>query len=47
MRNVARIPVHTGPAGWASILPAAPPPAAVQGNHTCDIAIIGAGFAGT
>ena len=46
MRNVARIPVHTGPAGWASILPAAPPPAAVQGNHTCDIAIIGAGFAG-
>lgn len=46
MRTVARIPVHTGPAGWAAILPPAPPRAALIGDHSCDIAIVGAGFAG-
>lgn len=46
MRRVSRIPIHTGPAGWAAILPHAATRAAVQGEHSCDIAIIGAGFAG-
>ncbi len=46
LRNVARVPVHTGPAGWNSILPPAPPRAALTGEQTCDIAIVGAGFAG-
>ncbi len=45
-RKVARVPVHTGPAGWNSILPLAPARAALTGDQTCDIAIIGAGFAG-
>lgn len=45
-RKVARIPVHTGPAGWNAILPAARPRPALQGDAACDIAIIGAGFAG-
>jgi glycine/D-amino acid oxidase-like deaminating enzyme len=46
MRKVSHIPVHTGPAGWAAILPPAPPRAALIGDHACDIAIVGAGFAG-
>lgn len=46
MRKVSRIPVHTGPAGWAAILPPAHPRAALIGDHACDIAIVGAGFAG-
>lgn len=46
MRMVTRIPVHTGPAGWAAILPPAHPRAALVGDHACDIAIVGAGFAG-
>jgi glycine/D-amino acid oxidase-like deaminating enzyme len=46
MRMVTRIPVHTGPAGWAAILPSARPRAALVGDHACDIAIVGAGFAG-
>lgn len=45
-RKVARVPVHTGPAGWNSILPPAAPRAALTGEQTCDIAIVGAGFAG-
>lgn len=46
MRKVIRAPVHTGPAGWNSILPPAAPRATLTGEQTCDIAIIGAGFAG-
>jgi glycine/D-amino acid oxidase-like deaminating enzyme len=46
MRKVTRLPVHTGPAGWAAILPPAPPRAALAGDHACDIAVVGAGFAG-
>ncbi len=45
-RKVIRLPVHTGPAGWNSILPPTPPRAVLMGEQTCDIAIIGAGFAG-
>ena len=45
-RPVARIPVHTGPAGWNSILPPAPARASLTGAQGCDIAIVGAGFAG-
>jgi glycine/D-amino acid oxidase-like deaminating enzyme len=45
-RKVTRTPVHTGPAGWNSILPPAAPRAVLMGDLTCDIAIVGAGFAG-
>jgi glycine/D-amino acid oxidase-like deaminating enzyme len=45
-RHVARIPVHTGPAGWNAILPPAAPRDALTGDGACDIAIVGAGFAG-
>lgn len=45
-RNVTRIPVHTGRAGWNAILPPARPRAALVGDQACDIAIVGAGFAG-
>lgn len=45
-RSVRRIPVHTGPAGWAEILPSVAVRPAVQGEIGCDIAIVGAGFAG-
>ena len=46
LRKVSRLPVHTGPAGWNSILPPAPPRASLSGDAQCDIAIVGAGFAG-
>lgn len=45
-RPVARIPVHTGPAGWNSILPPAPARTSLTGAQGCDVAIVGAGFAG-
>ena len=45
-RDVKRIPVHNGPAAWAAILGAAPPRARVTAEVGCDIAIVGAGFAG-
>ncbi len=46
LRHVARLPVHTGPAGWNAILPPANPRAALTGEAVCDVAIVGAGFAG-
>lgn len=46
LRKVSRLPVHTGPAGWNSILPPAVPLPTQQGDTGCDIAIVGAGFAG-
>lgn len=45
-RKVHRLPIHTGPAGWEAILPPAPPRAVLRGDQSCDVAIIGAGFAG-
>ncbi|MDO5612263.1 MAG: FAD-dependent oxidoreductase [Paracoccus sp. (in: a-proteobacteria)] len=41
-----RTPVFNGPAGWSVILPPVPPRARLEGATGCDIAIIGAGFAG-
>lgn len=44
--HVRRLPEHTGPAAWNTILgpqSAAPP---LDGNATADVAVIGAGFAG-
>lgn len=46
LRKVSRLPVHTGPAGWNAILPPAAARATLTGEQTCDIAIVGAGFAG-
>lgn len=41
-----RTPLHTGPAGWHAILPHGPSRRGLQGDQSCDVAIIGAGFAG-
>lgn len=46
LRKVRRLPVHTGPAGWNAILPPAQPRAELAGDQSCDIAVVGAGFAG-
>lgn len=46
MREVKRAPVHTGRSGWEAILPSAPERAALAGETGCDVAIVGAGFAG-
>lgn len=46
LRHVSRLPVHTGPAGWNAILPPAVARGSLIGNAVCDIAIVGAGFAG-
>ncbi len=46
IRTVLRLPVHTGLAGWNAILPPAPLRASLSGELDCDIAIVGAGFAG-
>ncbi len=45
-RAVKRLPVHTGPAGWEAILPPQAPGETLRRDAGCDIAIIGAGFAG-
>ncbi|CQR84926.1 Glycine/D-amino acid oxidase [Paracoccus aminovorans] len=44
--DAIRTPVFNGPAGWSAILPPAAPRARLQGAAGCDIAIVGAGFAG-
>ena len=46
LRSVRRIPVHSGPAAWSEILGPGPRRAVVEGELSCDVAIIGAGFAG-
>lgn len=46
LRQVRHLPVHAGPAGWDAILPSAPERPALTGELGCDVAIVGAGFAG-
>ncbi|PZF79004.1 FAD-dependent oxidoreductase [Aestuariivirga litoralis] len=46
LRSVRRLPVHTGPAGWSEILGPVPAQPALRGPAACDVAIVGAGFAG-
>ncbi|MDS9469845.1 FAD-dependent oxidoreductase [Paracoccus sp. MBLB3053] len=41
-----RLPVFNGPAGWSAILPPVAPRARLEGTTGCDVAIVGAGFAG-
>ena len=45
-RNVQRTPVHTGPAAWSAILGPQTQRATLTGEAGCDVAIVGAGFAG-
>ena len=44
--KVRRLPLHTGPAGWSEILRPAPQRPVLTGELGCDVAIVGAGFAG-
>lgn len=44
--DARRQPCFTGAAGWAEILPAEAPRACLEGQGGCDIAIVGAGYAG-
>ena len=46
LRQVRQVPVHTGPAGWDAILPPAFARETLAGETGCDVAIVGAGFAG-
>lgn len=46
LRQVNRTPVHNGPAAWSEILGPAPARAPLAGELGCDVAIVGAGFAG-
>lgn len=46
LRLVRQTPVHNGPAAWSAILGVAPARPALRGPEGCDIAIVGAGFAG-
>jgi len=41
-----RTPVHRGPAAWSAILGPGPRYPALEGAHSADVAVIGAGFAG-
>lgn len=43
---VSRTPVHNGSAAWSEILGPAPVRAVLRGDVDCDVAIVGAGFAG-
>lgn len=45
-RKARRLPVQLGPAAWAEILGPGPVPSPLEGPHTADFAVIGAGFAG-
>ncbi|MCV2879318.1 FAD-binding oxidoreductase [Sedimentimonas flavescens] len=44
--DARRQPQFTGPAGWADLLPAEASRPVLEGQNGCDIAIIGAGYAG-
>lgn len=46
LRQVNRTPVHNGPAAWSEILGPALLRAPLAGEVGCDVAIVGAGFAG-
>lgn len=46
LRQVRRRPIHNGPAAWSEILGRAPIRTAVKGALGCDVAVVGAGFAG-
>ena len=46
LRQVKRIPVHNGPAAWSEILGPERCRAKLVGEVDCDVAIVGAGFAG-
>lgn len=46
LHRTIRTPVFNGPAGWNAILPPAAPRARLEGEKGCDVAIVGAGFAG-
>lgn len=46
LHDASRQPKFTGPAGWAELLPVERPRAALEGEAGCDIAIVGAGYAG-
>lgn len=46
LHQALRVPVLNGPAGWREILPPVAPRPALQGEQGCDVAIVGAGFAG-
>ena len=46
LRQVNRTPVHNGPAAWSEILGPAAVRASLKGDVGCDVAIVGAGFAG-
>ena len=42
----SRLPKNTGVSGWAAMLPPRPGHPLLQGDLTCDVVIIGGGFAG-
>ncbi|NMF87320.1 NAD(P)/FAD-dependent oxidoreductase [Aromatoleum petrolei] len=44
--SAKRLPKHAGPAAWDEILGPRTPNPALDGDRSCDFAIIGAGFAG-
>ncbi len=44
-RTVRQLPALLGPAGWNRLLPDQAP-VKLEGNHTADVVIVGAGFAG-
>ncbi len=46
VHQALQTPVFNGPAGWRAILPPVPPRPRLQGDAGCDVAIVGAGFAG-
>ena len=45
-KAVAQLPSDPGPAGWNELLPTRVPYAALEGIHTADYVVIGAGFTG-
>jgi len=45
-RKVSHTPVHNGPAAWSEILRPAASRAVFAGAMSCDVAVVGAGFAG-
>lgn len=46
LRKVSHTPVHNGPAAWSEILRPAAARSVFAGAMSCDVAVVGAGFAG-